>query len=147
MPDGSTLGFRSNLDTLPGLQIYEVAAAGGTPERISSHATGVIDFHYSPDGTRIAYTGTEPADPKEKEIEKKGFNAEIYEEDWSHQNLYMLDRTTRLAQRLTKDITVHNFDWHPDGSAIAAGVTLKNLTDITYMFKRVYVIDTKNGRA
>jgi dipeptidyl aminopeptidase/acylaminoacyl peptidase len=146
-PDGSKFAVLSNIDTIPGMQIFEFSADGSGQKRISTHTTGVRRFQYSPDGKVIAYTGTEPVDKSIKDKIAWGFNAEIYEEDWQHVNLYVLDLSTKLSRKLTKDITVHNFDWNPDGSNIAAAVSAKNLVDFTYMFKRIFLIDPTNGHA
>ncbi len=145
--DGKVIGFLAKIDTMKTVQLFEIPPTGGKPEKITSHPTPVYNFEYSRDGKLAGFTATEPDASDPDKLKAKGFNAQIYEEEWVPVNLYILDRSTRQSRKLTKNITVHNFDWYPDGSAIAAAVTQKNLTDHEYMYSRIYAIDTQTGLA
>lgn len=58
-PDGTLIGF---LRTLPGEapQLYVVAATGGEPVQVTDRKLGVVEFRWSPDGSRLAFVSREP---------------------------------------------------------------------------------------
>ncbi|MAT40359.1 MAG: peptidase S9 [Ectothiorhodospiraceae bacterium] len=141
-PDGQKLAFRARLDTL-GMQVHWFNVAEAKTERVTSHPTSVHRYTFHPQGSTLAYTAMEPADPETKALAELGFNMEFYEEEWRPVNLYFMDMNTSAVERITEEETLHELEWLPDGSVIAANVTQRNLIDDTYMYKRIHLLDVQ----
>lgn len=125
-PEGRWIGFLT--DRGDKQQIYVISLAGGEAVQVTSAANGVSDFAWSPDGTRIAFTATEPESPAMKQRKEKYGDFAPEDEDWSPSHLWMVPfEPEALAQdrrpeatRLTEGtaFTVGSFDWSPDGTRI-----------------------------
>ena len=77
-------------------------------------------FAWSPDGTTIAYTATEPKPAAIKERDKKYGEFEVVEQDHRMTHLFALDVATHATRTLTSGaFTVGSFSWSPDGKRIA----------------------------
>jgi Tol biopolymer transport system component len=128
-------------------QIYQVPIDGGDPHQLTNTLTSVLKYELNSNGFDLAYVCEEQKDEKKIELLERGFDAEIYEEEYRDRTLYLinLQSASMTPQKLTTDVTVFDFKWSPDGKMIAAFIADKNLVDYKYMFKRVYIIDPTNG--
>jgi dipeptidyl aminopeptidase/acylaminoacyl peptidase len=145
MPDSRTITFRTRLGDAKVVQVYSIDAEGGEPMAITKAENTVSQYEVHPDGSKLAYVSTESHPLQRQELRKKGFDAEIYEEEYLDLNLYIQDLKTNEAKKLTSGFTVFDFKWSPDGSRIVAAIADKNLVDYSYMFKRIYLVDPENG--
>jgi dipeptidyl aminopeptidase/acylaminoacyl peptidase len=122
-PDGKWLAFISDRDGKR--QIYRIAVDGGEAERLTSADEGVSAFAWAPDGSRIAFTMTDPVAESVKEREKRFGDLRIEDEDHQMAHLYVTGvprtGTSWVAPApLTKGaFVVGSFDWSPDGRSIA----------------------------
>ena len=122
-PDGRWLAFISDRDGKR--QIYRIAIDGGEAERLTSADEGVNAFAWAPDGSRIAFTMTDPLGESVKEREKRFGDLRIEDEDRRMTHLYVTGvprtGTSWVAPApLTKGaFVVGSFDWSPDGRSIA----------------------------
>lgn len=118
-PDGSLVAFSS--DRSDKTQIYVIRVAGGEAEAVTTNEDGVGGgFAWSPDGTFIAHTVTDPKPDAWKERDKKYGDFEIVDADHRLTHLWVIDLATKKPRRLTSGaFTVGSFDWSPDGKAIA----------------------------
>jgi dipeptidyl aminopeptidase/acylaminoacyl peptidase len=98
-PDGARLAFVSDAGGLP--EVYVVAAAGGTPERVTKLSDPVGDVAWSPDGAWLAFSVAPGG----------GMNEQIY--------LARPDGSD--LQRITDGGQDNNWlgDWTHDGQALA----------------------------
>lgn len=144
-PDSKHITFAGNLGDVTGSQVYIMPIDGGAPMPVTSGNLSVMSYSYSPDGTTIAFSSTPESETRKKNLTAKGFNAEIYEEDWQHRNLYLYSIGSKESRQLTRDVSVFDFVWSADGKTIAAAVAPRNLVDDSYMFKRIHAIDVVSG--
>lgn len=123
-PDGKSLAFLSNRDAKN--NIYVIPVAGGESEKITDVKTSVNDFHWSPDGTMIAYTTADaPSDADEKN--KKGKNDWYFmDEEFKQARLHIVwlqekeNNGKRKVTSLTKENrNIFSFNWSPDNQWIA----------------------------
>ncbi len=144
-PDSKSILFRSVRGDVKTMQVYQINASGGTPKALTSWDQSISQFQLSPDGKILAFVSTDGQVQRKKDLLARGFDAEIYEEEWLHLNLYLQDINSKEPRKLTSSITVFDFAWSPDGKQILAQLAERNLVDDSYMFKRIYVIDPKTG--
>lgn len=126
-------------------QVYKIDVNGGTPQKITNSPRSINRYELSYDNTQLAYVSTEPQPSKKSDLLDKGFDAEIYEEEYLDLNLYILDLKTQELRKITTGVSIFDFKWKPDGKEIAAAVAEKNLEDYNQMFKRLYLIDPNSG--
>jgi dipeptidyl aminopeptidase/acylaminoacyl peptidase len=117
-PDSRWIAFVSDRDGKR--QLYRIALSGGEAERLTSGDEDVNTFAWAPDGTRIAYTMSDPIAESIKERERRFGELRIEDEDRRMSHLHILDMSTRQTRKLTKgNLVVGSFDWSPDGAVIA----------------------------
>lgn len=144
-PDGKLITFTGRFDDDKTTQVYAIPVDGGEKYKLTNVKESIGSYQFHPNGKIIFYTASLPAEEKKKSLEKKGFNAIVYEENWQHINLYNYDIDKKESKQLTKDITVWDFTLSPDGKIIAAGISPKNSVDDSYMFKRIHLINPETG--
>ncbi len=142
---GNNLYFLSRLNDAKTLRIYKVTASNPVPEEVFAHTGHIMQYQVSPDGSTIAFVADEDRIPEKKALLERGFDAEFYEEEFKNQSLYLAAISDKSVRQLTKNVTITDFEYSPDGSYIAALATEKNLVDDTYMLKDVYTISLQTG--
>ncbi|MDT8324862.1 MAG: S9 family peptidase, partial [Bacteroidota bacterium] len=143
--DAAMITFRANFDDIAGTQVYGIRLDGGEAFPLTESPTGVRTYSLRPDGGAIAYVATEPADPARQGLERKGFNAEVYEELNPDLNIYIRSLRDGSVQRMTENVSAYDLAWSPDGRSIAAAIAPENLVDHSYMFKRIHLLDPESG--
>ncbi|MBR9975451.1 MAG: S9 family peptidase [Bacteroidetes bacterium] len=144
--DGRMITFMANFPDRPGSQVYGLRLDGGEAQPLTDSPTGVRGYTLRPDGGAVAYLATEPGDPAQAKLKAKGFNAEVYEENNPHQNIYVRTLPAGETKQMTEGVSVFDIVWSPDGKHIAASVALHNTVDDSYMFKRIHLLDPASGK-
>ncbi|MDZ7721409.1 MAG: S9 family peptidase [candidate division KSB1 bacterium] len=144
-PDASAIAFRARRGDQEHTQIWMIPVDGGEARPVTDHESGISEFHWHPNGRQIAFTAIEPETDRMQKLDDKGYDF-IYFEDWRHEHLYMIDvDTDRLpvqsAEQLTRDMTVWDFTFNPDGGQIAFSASDRNLIDAYYMFRRIHILN------
>ncbi|HZQ92814.1 MAG TPA: S9 family peptidase [Terriglobales bacterium] len=136
-PDGSRIAFLSSREGAP--QIWTVDRPGGTPERLTNAAGGVLSFSWSPDSKRIGYIVRNAKKGDFESGRQADKDAGIVVDKWSFVVYKLLNNTTFLqldqrnelwvvdvagkkAEPVITDLHVTQFAWSPDGNQIAAVV-------------------------
>ncbi len=140
-PDGSKIAFLTKRGEKAHIQIWIISASGGEAHQVSDSKTNVLVFQWHPTENKIGYTAVNPKSEDEKELAKKGYGFIFYEENVKHRNLYLLNLENNNVEQLSKDRTVWDFMFSPDGKMIAASVSLKNLIDHRYMFRKIFLLN------
>jgi len=148
MPDSKTITFRAKLNDDKYTQVYQLPIESGEPAAITNSVHSVLQYQFNNDGNQLVFVSTSAVSEEKQNLLKSGFDAEIYEEEYLDRNLYLLDLESQSMdpRQLTENVSVYDFQWSPDGKQIAAFIADKNLVDYSYMFKRVYLIDTFSGK-
>lgn len=90
-PDGQYVSFITKRGDDKESALYIIPIDGGEARRVLSHDAGVGSYSWHPDGRRVAFVAGEKKPKKRKEREDKGFNAEIYEEDWRPRKVWIAE--------------------------------------------------------
>ncbi|MFO8232562.1 MAG: S9 family peptidase [Longimonas sp.] len=121
-PEGQHLAFITTRSGPP--QVWAMRVQGGEAYQVTDAETGVDSFQWAPDGSKIAYTMTDPKSDAEKQREKERRDVQVVDEEHLYSHLYTTDvaeadDSTRQVQRLTDgDFHIRSFDWSPDGSTL-----------------------------
>ncbi|MCR4416652.1 MAG: S9 family peptidase [Ignavibacteria bacterium] len=145
-PDGKLIVFTARFENDKATQVYAIPVDGGEKFKLFETTESVLQFKYHPNGKVIYYTSQSPVPDKIKNLQRKGFNQIIYEEDWQHINLYKYDLEKKKSEQITSDCTVFDFVVSNTGKYIAAAIAPRNLVDDSYMFKRIHLIDLETNQ-
>ncbi len=117
-PDGKWLAFIS--DRTDTRQLYRLSLDGGEAEVLTSGTEGVTAFAWAPDGTRIAYTMTDPVTAAMKERTEKFGEYTHEDRDARMAQLHVIDVRAKASRALTSGaFVVGSFNWAPDGARLA----------------------------
>ncbi len=117
-PDGRWLAFIS--DRTDTRQLYRLSLDGGEAEMLTSGTEGVTAFVWSPDGSRVAYTMTDPVTPAMKERTEKYGELTHEDHDARMTSLHVVTVATKATAPLTRGgFVVGAFAWSPDQTRIA----------------------------
>ena len=124
-PDGRWLAFlaaRSGGDEGAKTQVHRIGVAGGEARAVTSWEEGVGSFQWSPDGSRIAFTASDPQSKEQKaQVEDYG-RFRVEDTDFRMRHLYVQDAEPGAeARQLTSgdDLHVTGFEFAPDGKTVA----------------------------
>lgn len=137
--------FIAKLDNDKFSQIYSISKDGGKPKKVFSVNANILSFQLSPDEKKMAFIRLEDVPQIKNTLLEKGFDAEIYEEEYLDRNLYIYDLIENKIRQLTFNVSVFEFDWSPCSKNIVAAITDKNLVDDSYMFKRIFIVNVEDG--
>ncbi len=146
-PDSKAILFLDKRGKDENKCLYRLPVDGGEARRVLSHQTDILSYSLSPDGTRAAFRAEDKKPKNKKELEEKGFKAEIYEEDLSPVRLWVaiLDQPTEKPRKLDIEGSVVRAYWSPAGDQLALAVAPSPLIDDVYMQSRVQVVDANTG--
>lgn len=151
-PDGKSVAFISTRGESDKGQIYIIPIDGGEAVQLIPKAFGTENsvqmFKWSPDGNKIAYTMTEPKTKDEQQAEKDGKDWSVVDQNYKHTRLYTIDVKTGNTKLISKSqMTVHDFDWSPDGGQFILAATETPLIDDSYMRVKLMTVSSEGGEA
>ena len=149
-PDGNWIAFTSTRKENRN-NLYLLRASGGEAEPLTDLKGGVADFGWSPDGQWLAYTSADPKSEEEEKNDKAKNDYRWVDENLKMARLYVIPvqkdaAGKREPRKLTSEnYNVGDFDWSPDGKAIAFGHTKTALAN-DWTTSDVSVVDVTTGK-
>jgi dipeptidyl aminopeptidase/acylaminoacyl peptidase len=150
-PDGGYLAYLARRTGDEHRAIYVIPAEGGESVRLYEHETDIEAFDWRPDGRALAFVAREAEPAERAELRKKGFDAEIYEEDWRPRRLFVLELPAGpegpagAVRRLETPGQPWHVAWSPDGARLLTDLSPTPLVDDRYMHRRLRVVDPTTG--
>ncbi|UCC70954.1 MAG: S9 family peptidase, partial [Gemmatimonadota bacterium] len=150
-PDGRQISYLARREGDDHTSIYVIPAQAGESVRLYQHETSVLAFDWRPDGGAIAFVAEEAESEELAALRQKGFDQEVYEEDWLARRLYVLELPSgpegpagelRMVAVPGQPWSVA---WDPDGRRLLTDLSPTPLVDDRYMFRRLHVIDASSG--
>lgn len=146
-PDGRSIAFlaRRGSDTVSSL--YTIPVDGGEARRIVALESDLQAVRFSADGQQLALLAAEPSSKEEKDFRDKGFNQEIYEEDWRATKVWIAAASgAGPPRKLDLPGSASAAVWSPAGRQLAVVLAPTSLVDDSYMYKRVHIVDADTGQ-
>ncbi len=143
-PQSDAVTFRANMPDVNGVQVFKIDLEEREYEPLFVHDLSVRQYELIDENT-VAFVAIDPMPEDTRAFRDKGFDIEIYEEEWRHLNLYLKDLNNGETRQLTEGVTVFDFVVCPEGKRAAAAIAPRNLVDDSYMFKRIHVVDFESG--
>ena len=129
--------------------LYRIPVDGGEAQKVLSYETGISSYSLSPDGNRVAFTATPPVGKDKKKMQEKGFDQEVFEEEWRNGRLFVtrLEADTKELEPLPVEGHVSDVAWSPKrGDDRLLIVKAKDPSvDASLMYRRVFIVDTKGN--
>jgi dipeptidyl aminopeptidase/acylaminoacyl peptidase len=145
-PDGKALSFvaRRGKDTTRAL--YVLPVDGGEARRVLSFETDIAGYSWSPDGARVAFTAREPVAKTRKDLERKGFTQDVFEESVPFTRVFVTRIGDAAAPRqLPLTGSASTLAWSPAGNRLAVALAPTPLVDDDLMMRRVHIVDAETG--
>jgi dipeptidyl aminopeptidase/acylaminoacyl peptidase len=145
-PDGRSIAFLSRRPGSEFTQVYVIPAAGGEARRLTNAANNVGSFKWSRDGSAIAYTMTDPKTREEVEAERQGKDWVVVDRNYKHTRLHAIDVASRTSHVVTQaDVTVHDYDWAPDGTRLLVMTAPTPTVDDSFMRLSIQTVPARGG--
>lgn len=145
-PDGKSITFLSQRGESNVTQIYLLSYDGGESVQLTKGEKSVLSFDWSPQGDRIAYTMEDPKSKEELQAEREGKDWVVADKNYKHTRLYTIQLNTKAVALVTQaDLTIHDFDWSPDGSQFVIAAAETPLVDDSYMKRKVMTVSSVGG--
>lgn len=148
-PDGATIAFISAEAT--GKQaVWGIPVDGGAHRKLAEvPGSNMLDFGWSPDGSRLVLLVAAEEDPIRKRQDEAGFDAIVFEEEHRFNRLFVA-RLGEEADPAPVEIPlpghVDAIRLSPDGSFVAVASAPTPLVDDDRVAKRVKLVDLASGR-
>ncbi|WP_232221272.1 S9 family peptidase [Pseudidiomarina salinarum] len=142
-PDGSGIYFLSKRGNDKHTSLYRIATSGGEAQKVLSHETAISSYTISGDGRYIAFRAKSKADSDAEKLKKKGFKAEIYEEQLEFTHVWLWDTQADEAKpvQLTRDVQIWSVDFRPQHEQLLVRTAPTPLVDDNYMSSQYRLID------
>jgi dipeptidyl aminopeptidase/acylaminoacyl peptidase len=147
-PDGKRIAFLSQRGESNVNQIYLIPFDGGEALQLTKAENAVQSFKWSPDGSRIAYTMTDPKTREELQAEREGKDWTVFDKNYKHTRVYVVDVASKESKVVSHSpMTVHDFDWSPDGKQLVIAAAPTPSVDDSFMKKQLYRVPADGGES
>ncbi|HUO85332.1 MAG TPA: S9 family peptidase [Thermoanaerobaculia bacterium] len=148
-PDGQAISFLAKRKNDEQTSLWSIPLGGGEAARVVEHATAIREYAWSPDGKRVAFLASEEEPKEQKDLQKKGFDVEIYEEQWRPVRIWVAERddpSNKRVLKLAEEGSAKELHWSPVDNRIAITLAPTSLIDDDYMFRRIRIIDVDSSK-
>ncbi|HIA04585.1 MAG TPA: hypothetical protein EYN66_22260, partial [Myxococcales bacterium] len=147
-PDGQGISFLTKRGSDKQNNLYVISLSGGEAERVLTHSSGISSYQWHPSGKKVAFLARSSTSKAKKALAKKGFKAEIYEEELHNSQIWIADiaKDADSPRKLALPGSVSAVHWSPNGKRLACAVAPTALIDDHYMKRRIVVLDAKSGK-
>ena len=127
--------------------VYRISTHGGEARKLFENEFNVGSFDVSSDGRWLAFLSAEKKDPDLLMLEDKGFNQEIFEENFRFTMLHLADLQSgegpadRTVKTLEIDGSLRSLRFSPDGHRLLVEVTPTPLVDDALVAQQLHVVD------
>lgn len=109
-----------NSKSEPSRQLWLLSLDGGEAQPLTQMEGDIAEFHWSPDGTRIAFLMADPLSPEQRARTTLRRDAIEVDANPQLQQVWIYDFRTQAAQRVSpRNIHVSMLSWSPDGTKLA----------------------------
>lgn len=114
-PDGQSIFYLAKRNDDEYTSIYRIPVDGGESVQVISHKNNIGSFTLNADGDTLVFVAKPAKDKSKEKLTKKGFKAEIYEEDIQFNHAYQvnLDNLEEKPVQLDIDAHVLSAQFHP----------------------------------
>ena len=152
--DGRSIFYTAKRNDDKEKVLYRIPVDGGESVPAFKHSTSIDGFDIAPDGKSVALLAKEEIDKSVKELRDKGFDQEIYEEDWKSTRVWIAtldpDATNTDAHTHTRMLDLEgsasSAKWSPSGKELMVVLAPTPSVDDSYMQKTVHVVEAESGR-
>jgi dipeptidyl aminopeptidase/acylaminoacyl peptidase len=145
-PDGRRVAFLGRRPETATPQVHLLEMTGGEARPLTTAPAAVSSFKWSPDGRALAYTYTDPPTDQERRDTTQGRDWTVADHNYKHTRLYRLDVASGKSEAVTRaDLTVHDYDWSPDGQQLVIGAARTPTIDDSFMGVRLYIVPAAGG--
>ncbi len=148
-PDGKSISFLAKREGDDERSLYVIPIRGGEARKVLEHEASISSYAWGPDGTWVAFLSTEKVSKEKKKLKDKGFNQEIYEEEWRAAEIWIAtlgeDAKEQKPRRLPLPGSASSLSVSPNGELLAVGLAPSSLVDDSYMARKVRIVDRKSG--
>src|SRR5690606_21026106 len=88
---GDSIYFLSKRGDDKFTSLYKISTSGGEAQRVFAHSNNIVSYALSNDGRYVAFRARNKADDNQAKLAKKGFKAEIYEEQFEFTHAWLVD--------------------------------------------------------
>lgn len=141
--NGQTIYFLAKRGDAKHTSLYKMATTGGEAQLALSHEAAISSYAVSADGRYIAFRARGKTDETKAKLAKKGFKAEIYEEQHEFTHLWLYDSQAENAKpvKLTSDVQVLSVAFRPEHEQLLVRVAPTALVDDNYMSSQYQLLD------
>src|SRR5512143_2111593 len=146
--DGREIAFLAKRGKDENRCLYAIAADGGEARNVLCHGAEITGYSLSPAGRRVAFLAADGVPKSRKDLEKKGFNEQVYEESAKPVRIWIGSLEGGAAAPRALDIagSASELQWSPAGNLLAFAVAPTSLVDDGYMRRRVRIADADSGK-
>lgn len=146
-PQSKYIYFTAKQDGDDYQELYRMPLQGGGVQSVVSFDGNIGGYAISPDGQQLAFLSSGAKDDNAKALAKKGFKAQVYEEDLTYTQAYhvALSAEDTDPQVVTPDDKqVYSVAFHPNGEQLLVRTAPTPLIDDNYMSSQ-YELMSLNG--
>ena len=128
--------------------LWSIPLDGGEARRLVAHDEDITAYALAPDGRHVAFLAREPLTETRKKLEKKGFKAQVFEEQPRFVRLYVADLEDGDGEpkMIELDGSVSEPSWSPAGDRLAVALAPTPSIDDHYMRRTFHLLDVASWK-